>query len=340
MRETLVVLLATSVACFSTSGTPAVRHRAFRPYRSVCHMKEQGIFRVPKSTDTAAADQAQRAADEGVSPAEYAETIRRAAREHLDSRGAHVSMSTSPSGPPQQAAFLRQLWDVDSIPALPDDAASDPTRVLATVYEIGATQEGQNTFLRECFDKSVMTLCSLLCCARPCPGGPLTAILSTSVAKKLPLIPHVGIRVHGVEYFYSDHIECRTVPVMEEMLGERPQVTLDLGPCDVSAQEVRQVVQSLDAQWTAEDYHVFDNNCVHFAAVLAARISTKGLPPALLQGVLDITERMLDSLPEWRRALGRRAMNEVTRLVVVAWGKASKEKKEKTALALGLEQGA
>ena len=38
---------------------------------------------------------------------------------------------------------------------------------------------------------------------------------------------------------------------------------------------------------------------------------------------------MLDSLPEWRRALGRRFMNEVTRLVVVSWGRASKAKKEK-----------
>ena len=41
---------------------------------------------------------------------------------------------------------------------------------------------------------------------------------------QLPLIPHVGIRVNGVEYFYSDHIEYRSVPVMEEMLGDCPQV--------------------------------------------------------------------------------------------------------------------
>ena len=36
---------------------------------------------------------------------------------------------------------------------------------------------------------------------------------------------------------------------------------------------------------------------------------------------------------------GGRVMNEVTRLVVVSWGKASKEKKEKTADSLGLERG-
>ena len=144
----------------------------------------------------------------------------------------------------------------------------------------------------------------------------------------------------STEYFYSDHIEFRTVPVMEEMLGDRPQVTLDLGPCSLSPEEVKAQVEALEAQWTADDYHVFDKNCVHFSAALAEKVCEKGLPQPLTQGVLDVSERMLDSLPEWRRALGRRVMNEVTRLVVVSWGKASKEKKEKVADDLGLDRGA
>ena len=64
------------------------------------------------------------------------------------------------------------------------------------------------------------------------------------------------------------------------------------------------------------------------------------MPQELLQGPLDVSERMLDSLPEWRRALGRRVMNEVTRLVVVSWGKASKEKKEAIADSKGISRGA
>ena len=146
--------------------------------------------------------------------------------------------------------------------------------------------------------------------------------------------------MHDVEYFYSDHIEYRTVPVMEEMLGDRPQVTLDLGPCTMTADEVKAAVDALEADWTAEDYHVFDKNCVHFADKLAGIVSTDGVPQPLLQGVLDVSERMLDSLPEWRMKLGRRVMNEVTRLVVVSWGRASQEKKEATAEKLGLDKGA
>jgi len=218
-------------------------------------------------------------------------------------------MGEDASVPQQRASFLKELWNVDSVPGVPAAAMDDSSRVLATVYEI---------------------------------GGPLTNVLSTSVAKKLPLIPHVGIRVHGVEYFYSDHIECRTVPVMEEMLGDRPQVTLDLGPSKLSLEEVEAAVKTLEADWEAKDYHVFDKNCVHFANALAPLVCAdeKTVPPPLMQGVLDVSERMLDSLPEWRRKLGRRVMNEVTRLVVVSWGKASKDKKEEIADKMGLDRGA
>ena len=241
-----------------------------------------------------------------MSPKEYEEATRAAANAYLASNGAHAS-DGEPTGV-QKAPFLKQLWNVNEIPAVPSEAAKDETRVLATIYEI---------------------------------GGPLTNVLSTSVAKQLPLIPHVGIRLHGVEYFYSDHIECRSVPVMEEMLGERPQVTLDLGPSSVTLSELEAEIAKLETDWTADDYHVFDKNCVHFATELATRVCANeaSLPRPLVQGVLDVSERMLDSLPEWRRALGRRVMNEVTRLVVVSWGKASKAKKEQTADSLGLSRG-
>ena len=265
------------------------------------------VFKTPQSTDTAAAEQQQRADQSGMTPAEYEEATRMAGNAYLAENGAHVGGAAGDGT--QTAGFLKQLWNVDAIPAVPAEAANDDSRVLATVYEI---------------------------------GGPLTNVLSTSVAKQLPLIPHVGIRVHGVEYFYSDHIECRTVPVMEEMLGDRPQVTLDLGPSKLDAAGVQAAVAALEGAWTADDYHVFDKNCVHFSVDLAARVCEReaALPQPLVQGVLDVSERMLDSLPEWRRALGRRVMNEVTRLVVVSWGRASAEKKEATADKLGLERGA
>jgi len=296
-------MIAALVGC-SVTFQPAARGPPVAPH--LRHGVPLAQFRAPGSTDQAVADQQKRVDESGLTPKEYEEKTRRAANDYLATNGVH-SMPADSSAPPQRASFLKQLWDVDSIPAVPAEAAENPTRVLATFYEI---------------------------------GGPLTNVLSTSVAKQLPMIPHVGIRVHGVEYFYSDHIECRTVPVMEEMLGDRPQVTIDLGPSLLGKEEVEALVGELEASWDADAYHVFDKNCVHFSDALAEKVSTGGLPQPLLQGVLDVSERMLDSLPEWRRALGRRVMNEVTRLVVVSWGKASKEKKEQVADDLGLERGA
>ncbi|EOD09168.1 hypothetical protein EMIHUDRAFT_465005 [Emiliania huxleyi CCMP1516] len=274
----------------STAFQPGSRAPAAPVLR---HASPLAVFRTPGSTDQAVADQQRRAEAAGLTPKEYEEATRRAAKEYLDASGAHA-MPADGSAAAQRASFLPQLWGVDSIPAVPAEAAADEARVLATFYEI---------------------------------GGPLTSVLSTSVAKQLPMIPHVGIRVHGVEYFYSDHIECRTV-------------TIDLGPSLLGKDEVEGLVGSLEATWDADAYHVFDKNCVHFSDALAARVSEGGLPQPLVQGVLDVSERMLDSLPEWRRALGRRVMNEVTRLVVVSWGKASKEKKERVADDLGVERGA
>lgn len=128
---------------------------------------------------------------------------------------------------------------------------------------------------------------------------------------------------------------------MEEMLGDKPRVTIDLGASKLSLEEVEAEILALEDNWTAEDYHVFDKNCVHFGVELAKRTceSPVGYPAELAQGAIDVSERMLDSLPEWRQALGRRVMNEVTRLVVVSWGKASKAKKEQVADNLGLERG-
>ena len=149
------------------------------------------------------------------------------------------------------------------------------------------------------------------------------------------MIPHVGVRVYGTEYFYSDCIESRPVAVMAEMLESFPQVTFDLGPPTMTEAEVAAWVASdeLNAQWQPEDYNVFDKNCNHFARVMSDKVSAGGLDDDLMQPVIDVTEKMLSELPEWRRSLGLTLMNQVTRLVVVSWGRATRKKKKELAAA-------
>ena len=49
-------------------------------------------------------------------------------------------------------------------------------------------------------------------------------------------------------------------------------VASDAKGATVKSEEVKDVVAKLEADWTAEDYHVFDKNCVHFSVDLAARV--------------------------------------------------------------------
>ena len=72
-------------------------------------------------------------------------------------------------------------------------------------------------------------------------GGELTQVLSLTCSKQLPMIPHVGVRLYGTEYFYSDVIESRPVAVMQDMLEDFPQVSFDLGPATVTEKELEAV---------------------------------------------------------------------------------------------------
>mmetsp|Transcript_21824 Transcript_21824/g.67190 ORF Transcript_21824/g.67190 Transcript_21824/m.67190 type:complete len:240 (+) Transcript_21824:106-825(+) len=161
-------------------------------------------------------------------------------------------------------------------------------------------------------------------------GGSLTAVLSATCSKQLPMIPHVGVRIYGTEYFYSDMIESRPVEVMAEMLESFPQVTFDLGPPTVGEAELKQWLESdeLQADWQPESYNVFDHNCNHFAKVISDKVTDRGLDDALMRPLLDVTEKMLSELPEWRKSLGMGFMNQITRLVVVSWGRATRKKKK------------
>lgn len=217
-------------------------------------------------------------------------------------RAAEAAETPAAPPPPQVPPFLPGLVGADAIPGV--SLPLDPSRAYVTLYEI---------------------------------GGPLTRILSFTVSKELPLIPHVGVRVHGREWFYSNRIESEPAEVMDGMLGAMPRATFDLGPATMAPGEVEAWIARVDAEWTPETYDVFDRNCNHFGTLMADAVSEGGLPEPYRQATLDVTEKMLDQLPGWRREMGLHFMTKITRLVVAAWGNATKE--GKAARARELEGG-
>ena len=196
----------------------------------------------------------------------------------------------------QKPPFLKELVGQDSIPSIGHIQHDD--HVYVTVYEI---------------------------------GGPVTKILSFTVNKKLALIPHVGVRVYGKEWFYSNRIEHEPNEVMDEMLKAMPRMTFDLGKATKSPHEVEEWIESVRENWQAEDYNVFDRNCNHFGVLMASTVAETGIPEPYQQATLDTTEKMLDNLPNWRKEMGLHFMTKITRLIVTAWARATRDEKKSIA---------
>ena len=198
-------------------------------------------------------------------------------------------------------AFAEALWDLEELPRQVSSSGSASRNVTCTVYEI---------------------------------GGGLTNVLSKTCSKELPLIPHVGVRLGDREYFYSDRVESRPNDVMKSMLGSFPQLTFDLGSPKMTVDELETWLESPQIQkdWCADTYNVFDHNCNHFARLLSETIASEPLPPHIIEPVLSVTEDMLSELPQWRRDLGLNLMNQITRLVVVSWGRATKQQAQQQAV--------
>lgn len=212
----------------------------------------------------------------------------------------------------QQADFAKGLWGLAEVPVPvvpePDDGDN---HVRVTIYSI---------------------------------GGPMTAILGKSVNKEFPLIPHVGVRVRGREHFYSDHVEERPSAVMNQLMPPEKyqQVTFDFGVTDRDDAAITAWLEKAEGKFNADNYDLWKQNCNHFAEefipFLLPDLDEEKLRP-IMKPVLDFTDSMLDALPEWRRMAGEVFMNQLSRLVVVSWGRVVKDEKEKTADALGLSRG-
>jgi len=163
-------------------------------------------------------------------------------------------------------------------------------------------------------------------------GGPMTKILSASCNKNLPLIPHVGVRIRGTEWFYSDHVESRPSAVMEQMLNPDtyPRCDFDLGPSLRTTEEIVDWLLDAQERYNKETYDLWEHNCNHFAKEFAEfLLPGHGIPPPLINPVLDITDSMLDNLPEWRKKAGDYFMNKLSRFVVVSWGGVVKKEKQR-----------
>ena len=102
------MLFAFAALSYSPSGP--LRHADASTTRAAVATMQ---FKSMKSTDTAAAEQADRAKAMGMTPAEYEEATRQAAKAHLQTVGLHADGAVGDGV--QSPEFVRKMWGVPSV---------------------------------------------------------------------------------------------------------------------------------------------------------------------------------------------------------------------------------
>lgn len=96
---------------------------------------------------------------------------------------------------------------------------------------------------------------------------------------------HVGIEVTGREYSYGcgargkSTVDCHKPLTVEKM--HRYHGSINLGTVSFSLRERRLKIRELAKEWRRKEYHVLNNNCVHFADALASKLGVGPVPAFL-----------------------------------------------------------
>merc|ERR1719198_644986 len=119
----------------------------------------------------------------------------------------------------------------------------------------------------------------------------MTPVLSASCCKKLPLVPHTGVRVWGEEFFYSNHIERRSSSDMSLMLPQDgyPQVRFDLGATTREKGEIEKWLINAKGRFNQSSYNLWDRNCNHFSKEFVEfLLPGTGIPLPILSPIIDV----------------------------------------------------
>jgi len=104
----------------------------------------------------------------------------------------------------------------------------------------------------------------------------MARVLSTSlVGKQVDIIPHTGIVVGGVEYFFGGGI-CTGTP--GNCIPMKPCEIVELGTTSKTAADIQQWIRDNNSNWTQEGYDLLERNCNHFSNALAQFLGCTEVP--------------------------------------------------------------
>eukprot|EP00924_Labyrinthula_sp_SR-Ha-C_P015978 maker-scaffold_4-snap-gene-15.2-mRNA-1 protein AED:0.30 eAED:0.30 QI:178/1/1/1/0.5/0.33/3/143/387 len=102
---------------------------------------------------------------------------------------------------------------------------------------------------------------------------------------------HTSVAVYGFEYYYGYRIEKKKPEDFEQVFGRRPTKSVFVNTTSRSMQEFEHFISSaeMQQQFKTSKYHVFNNNCNHFARAALNFLMSDGMLSEIESGPRDIT---------------------------------------------------
>lgn len=100
--------------------------------------------------------------------------------------------------------------------------------------------------------------------------------------KQFDLIPHTGIEVYGVEYFFGGGVQALPPATVEATFGLKPCEVLPLGSTAIPKEVFEDFLQEIAPRFTSETYNLFTHNCNNFSNELAQFLLGEGIPSRIV----------------------------------------------------------
>eukprot|EP00210_Caulerpa_lentillifera_P009139 g8713.t1 len=141
--------------------------------------------------------------------------------------------------------------------------------------------------------------------------------------KEVDGIYHVAVAVHGQEYWFDHQIEQLNLHDVFYVRGFSPVYVYEMGYTNKEPEETEAFCFGhLKDKYNIETYDVFYHNCHHFARDLCWELTEKKIP----QWLIDHGEQGLSELSEENANLVRIVSNKIARIMMVSWGRYSKQR--------------
>eukprot|EP00803_Ostreobium_quekettii_P003948 evm.model.scf_1945.3 EVM.evm.TU.scf_1945.3 scf_1945:24268-25137(+) len=141
--------------------------------------------------------------------------------------------------------------------------------------------------------------------------------------KEVDGIWHVAVAVHNCEFWYDHQVNQQDLSEVEFAFGFGPAYVYDLGRTRTTKEELERLAFGpLAEKYHIDSYDCFYHNCHHFANELCMNLNGRRIP----QWCIDHGEQGLSEMGEANAALTRFVTNKIARIMMVSWGKYSKER--------------